>query len=158
MILSCKHADNQQQNNISEIEIGKQKELGKDENVELAKQWIIKNVEEFFMNFDSLKGNYSKICTEQYTEFKSDATNVDIDGGMSEGEFKTKWGRRYSEYAGIQEGFLVPGTDFGKIKVTKCEFKNKTEMGVTLGATIAEPFYSPSPVSSNNHNIIKKSK
>ena len=56
------------------------------------------------------------------------ATNVDLDGGMTESEFKNKWGRRYSEYAGVGEGFMIAGADFGKIEVTKCEFRNRTEM------------------------------
>jgi hypothetical protein len=61
-----------------------------------------------------------------------------MDGGMTEAAFKKKWGRRYSPYAGIGEGFLVAGSDFGKIKVTSCEFSNDTEMGGWLFKTIIE--------------------
>ncbi len=108
------------------------------DRVELAKKWLIHSIEDFFENYIRLRGDYSKICTKQYAEFKQDATNVDMDGGMTEEAFKNKWGRRYSEYAGIQEGFLVAGTDFGTIRVTRCEFRNKTEMGGFLYETILE--------------------
>lgn len=97
-----------------------------------GKDWIIKNIESFFNNDDIFMKGFSYLCTDQYTEFKKDATNIDLDGGMTEAEFKSKWGRRVSEYAGIGEGFMVAGTDFGKIEVTKCDFKNVTEMNHLL--------------------------
>jgi hypothetical protein len=96
---------------------------------EEAKKWLIGQIEAYFEGFDEVNGGFSKLCTKEYFEFKTDATNIDYDGGMSEDEFKKKWGKRYSKFAGIGEGFLVAGNDFGKIKVTSCEFKNKTEKG-----------------------------
>lgn len=97
-----------------------------------GKEWIIQNVEAFFNNDDNFMKGFSSLCTSQYAEFKKDATNIDLDGGMTEAEFKSKWGRRYSEYAGIGEGFMIAGTDFGKIEVSKCDFKNETEMNQFL--------------------------
>ena len=96
--------------------------------IQSGKKWLKKNIESFFNNEDNFKKGFSYLCTKQYAEFKTDATGIDMDGGMTEPEFKSKWGRRYSQYAGIGEGFMVAGTDFGKIEVTKCEFRNMTEM------------------------------
>ncbi len=96
--------------------------------IQAGKEWLIKNIESFFNNDDNFLKGFSYLCTDQYAEFKKDATNIDLDGGMTEVEFKSKWGRRYSEYAGIGEGFMIAGTDYGKIEVTKCDFKNVTEM------------------------------
>lgn len=93
-----------------------------------GKEWLKKNIESFFNNDHNFTKGFSYLCTKQYFEFKTDAANIDFDGGMTEPEFKSKWGRRYSQYAGMREGFMIAGTDFGNIKVAKCAFRNKTEM------------------------------
>lgn len=136
LIISCSNNEQKENNDGAATENGIEER--KEDDVASAKKWLVKNIEDYFANFETLKGDYSKICTKEYAEFKQDATNVDMDGGMSEEAFKTKWGRRYSEYAGIQEGFLIGGTDNGKIKVSKCELKNKTEMQGYLFEVILE--------------------
>ena len=93
-----------------------------------GENWLKTNIESFFNNDQNFKKGFSHLCTSQYAEFKVDATNIDINGGMTEAEFKSKWGRRYSPYAGIGEGFMIAGNDFGQIEVTKCDFKHVTEM------------------------------
>ena len=96
--------------------------------IQAGKEWLKINIESFFNNDNNFLKGFSYLCTEQYAEFKQDATNIDLDGGMTKAEFKSKWGRRYHEYSGIGEGFMIAGTDFGKIEVTKCDFKYVTEM------------------------------
>ncbi len=96
--------------------------------IKAGKDWIKNNIESFFNNDDNFLKGFSYLCTDQYAEFKKDATNIGLDGGMTEVDFKSKWGRRYSEYAGIGEGFMIAGTDYGKIEVAKCDFRNVTEM------------------------------
>jgi hypothetical protein len=95
--------------------------------IHAGQEWLKKNIESFFNNNDDFLRGFSSLCTPQYAEFKSDAINIEFDG-MTEAEFKSKWGRRYSQYAGIGEGFMIAGTDFGKIEVVKCKFRNMTEM------------------------------
>jgi hypothetical protein len=97
--------------------------------IEEGKKWLKENIESFFNNNEKFMKGFSSLCTKQYFEFKQDATNIDLDGGMSEGAFKTKWGRRYSKYAGLGEGFMIAGNDYGKIELAKIEFINRTEMG-----------------------------
>ena len=136
LFVSC--SNNEQKEHTSVDATENSEDARKEDDVASAKKWLVETIEGFFTNFETLKGDYSTICTKEYAEFKKDATNVDMDGGMSEDAFKTKWGRRYSEYAGIQEGFLIGGTDNGKIKVSKCELKNKTEMGGYLFEVVLE--------------------
>jgi hypothetical protein len=100
--------------------------------IDEGKNWLKENVESYFNNDEKFMKGFSSLCTKQYFEFKQDAINIDLDGGMSEGAFKTKWGRRYSKYAGIGDGFMIAGNDYGKIELTKIEFKNRTEMGGLL--------------------------
>lgn len=97
-------------------------------NIASGKNWIKSNIESYFNNDSLFLKGFSSLCTKQYAEFKQDAINMEYDG-MTEEEFKAKWGRRYSKYAGIGEGFMIAGQDYGKVLITKCEFKNKTEMG-----------------------------
>lgn len=54
----------------------------------MAKKWLTENIEQFFSNFDKLGGDYSKICTKEYYKYKTDATNVDMDGGMTQAKFE----------------------------------------------------------------------
>ncbi|RZK35469.1 MAG: hypothetical protein EOO90_29110 [Pedobacter sp.] len=97
-------------------------------NIADGKRWIKGNIESFFNNDSLFLKGFASLCTKQYAEFKQDAISIEYDG-MTEEELKTKWGRRYSKYAGIGEGFMIAGQDYGKVSVTECEFKNKTEMG-----------------------------
>lgn len=97
-------------------------------NINAGKNWIKSKVESYFNNDSLFLKGFSSLCTKQYAEFKQDAISIEYDG-MTENEFKAKWGRRYSKYAGIGDGFMIAGTNYGKILITKCEFKNRTEMG-----------------------------
>jgi hypothetical protein len=97
-------------------------------SIQAGKKWIKENIESYFNNDPNFLKGFSFLCSKQYFEFKQDATNIDLDGGMTEQAFKTKWGRRYSKYAGIGNGFMISQTDFGKIELIKIEFRNQTEM------------------------------
>ena len=84
-----------------------------------AKKWLTQAIEK---NFNTPESNNQTITTPQYYEYKNDATNVDLDGGMTLQAFQTKWNKKYdTKYAGVGVGFLISGQDFGKISVTQCE-------------------------------------
>ena len=86
---------------------------------ELAKKWLIENVEE---NFKTTDGIIDKICTKSYAEYKSDAIGVDYDGGLSPKAFEKKWKSKFDiKYVGMGTGFLISGQDWVQIKVIKCE-------------------------------------
>ncbi len=91
------------------------------EKAKTAKVWLTKAIEEFFL---STNADPKTITTVRYNEYKSDATQVEMDGGLSPSEFLDKWGKIYdTKYAGMGVGFLISGQDYGKIKVSKCELK-----------------------------------
>jgi len=90
----------------------------KDKSTE-AKKWLMQAIEKYFNTPES---NYQTITTPQYYEYKNDATNVDLDGGMTLQAFQTKWNTKYdTKYAGVGVGFFISGQDYGKISVTKCD-------------------------------------
>lgn len=101
-----------------------------------AQKWLVSSIEAHFSA--QIEADFAYLCTPQYAEFKRDATNVDLDPGMSEAAFRKKWGRRCGPYAGIGEGFMAAGTDHGKIRVRSCHYSHKTEMGHYLFETILE--------------------
>lgn len=86
---------------------------------ETAKKWLVKTILTYFKNDIS---EMSGITTKTYEEYKSEATNVEMDTdiSMTQEEFENKWKNKYdTKYAGIG-GFLISAQDWGKIEVTKC--------------------------------------
>ncbi len=135
--ISCNQKNSEEQKS-TDIKTESKNEENDDQDIENAKTWLVQNIEKYFTDFNTLNGDYSSITTKEYAEFKSDATGVGMDGGMDESAFKTKWAKRNTEKAGLGEGFMIGGNDFGKIKVTKAEFKNKTESGDYMFETLIE--------------------
>ncbi len=136
-LLSCKTKAESPGTVTSIATIDSKEDLVKD-SITDAQKWLVENIETYFRDFDKLNGDYSSICTPKYREFKEDATGIDMDGGMTEKEFITKWGKDAVKYAGIGEGFMIGGNDFGKIKVTKCNYKERSKEGGYLFETIIE--------------------
>lgn len=98
---------------------------------EEAKKWLEKSIEEYFksdlVNQDKVM---QKITTKDYYDYKTDATNVDldIDGSLTEKEFNDKWkGKFNTQKAGVGVGFLITGQDWDKIQVTKCQLISENE-------------------------------
>jgi len=89
------------------------------------------------------EGGYAMedICTPQYYEYKTDATQVGYDGGMDEAAFAKKWSSTYDvARAGIGTAFLISGQDNGKVKVTKCIPKpTSTAESIVLEVVISDP-------------------
>jgi hypothetical protein len=81
------------------------------------------------------------ICTPQYYEYKTDATQIGYDGGMDEAAFTKKWSSTYDvARAGIGTAFLISGQDNAKVKVTKCVPKSTTTAeAIILEVVISDP-------------------
>lgn len=95
-----------------------------------AKAWITEVIENHLN-----EGGYAMedICTAKYFEYKTDATETGYDGGMTENDFKKKWGSRYDvKHAGIGTAFLISGQDNGKVKVTQCKLKSPNIFSVII--------------------------
>lgn len=93
---------------------------------EEVKKWLETNIESFFKTDLSVMDKaMADITTKDYYEYKTDATNVDMDtdGSLSNKEFHQKWKAKFNtEKAGIGTGFLISGQDWNEIKVSKCNF------------------------------------
>jgi hypothetical protein len=96
-------------------------------NSESAKKWLIETIQTYFKkDFPKMSG----ITTKTYEEYKTEATNVDLDTdvAMTQTEFENKWKNKYdTKYAGIGFGFLISGQDWGKIKITKCNLLSEND-------------------------------
>jgi len=92
-----------------------------------AKKWLIEIVNAYFKkDFPKMSG----ITTKMYEEYKTEATNVDLDTdvAMTQTEFENKWKNKYdTKYAGIGYGFLISGQDWGKIEITQCNLLSQNE-------------------------------
>ncbi|WP_395043734.1 hypothetical protein [Flavobacterium sp.] len=112
-------------------------ETNEEEN---AKKWILKTIDSYFKeDFPTMNG----ITTKSYEEYKTEATNVDLDTdeALTLEDFEKKWKDKYdTKYAGIGSGFLISGQDWGKIEVINCKslkstIENEYLFDVTLSDT-----------------------
>ncbi|MDV7699362.1 hypothetical protein N6B72_20785 [Chryseobacterium soli] len=94
-----------------------------------AKNWLIKNIENQLNSNNGLAENTNEeadgegksIYTKDYELYKSDALQIDLDGGMTSAQFKKKWEKKFqTKFAGESVGFLISAQDWGLIKVIKC--------------------------------------
>ncbi|MGG7438850.1 hypothetical protein ACQ7CU_12260 [Chryseobacterium arthrosphaerae] len=96
-----------------------------------AKKWLEKSIVEYFKSdLVSQDKNMEKMTTKDYYDYKTDATNVDLDldGSLTEKEFKDKWKNKFNtDKAGIGIGFLIPAQDWNKIEVESCELKSSSK-------------------------------
>ncbi|ATN04551.1 hypothetical protein CRN76_03565 [Chryseobacterium indologenes] len=92
---------------------------------EEAKKWLQKNIEDYFKaDLVAQEKVMQKITTKEYFDYKTDATNVDldVDGSLTEKEFEDKWKKKFDiKKAGIGVGFLISGQDWDEIKVSECK-------------------------------------
>ena len=71
-----------------------------------------------------------KITTKDYFDYKTDATNVDldVDGSLTEKEFQDKWKSKFdTSKAGIGIGFLISAQDWNNIEVESCDLKSSSK-------------------------------
>ena len=81
------------------------------------------------------------MTTKDYYDYKTDATNVDldIDGSLTEKEFKDKWKNKFNtDKAGIGIGFLIPAQDWNKIEVESCELKSSSKDEYTFNVVLKD--------------------
>ncbi|MCB2408424.1 hypothetical protein [Hymenobacter lucidus] len=97
-----------------------------------VRQWLVTSIEDNF-NIPDKDGqnidleNPRSIYTRQYREYKLDAIQLEFQGEEEAKAFLKKWEGPYeTKYVG-QGSFLFTGQDFGKVKVTKCELKERTK-------------------------------
>lgn len=105
---------------------------------EMAKKWLVETILTYFKNDIS---EMSGITTKTYEEYKSEATNVEMDTdiSMTQEEFENKWKNKYdTKYAGIGYGFLISAQDWGKIEVTKCNLLSENKDSYVFEVVISD--------------------
>lgn len=125
---------NAQKKNTHNIVTTEQQGVKETKDIEKAKLWITRTVAYTLNKANGLaentneeaEGKHKEIYTVKYMAYKDDAAEVDMDGGMTLKAFKKKWAKDFNcEYAGVGNGYLVSGTDYGLIEVTHCNFIKK---------------------------------
>ncbi|MGN7866104.1 hypothetical protein [Chryseobacterium sp. 22458] len=110
-----------------------------------AKKWLEKSIVEYFKaDLVSQDKNMQKMTTQEYYDYKTDATNVDldIDGSLTEKEFKDKWKNKFNtDKAGIGVGFLIPAQDWNNIEVESCELKSSSKNEYTFNVVLRDDGY-----------------
>lgn len=104
---------------LNQPEISDPKEITFDKS-EMAKKWLVKSIENFFKQESA---DMISITTKSYSDYKTDAMNIDMDteGSLTLEQFNKKWKKKYDvKYAGY-DGFLISAQDWVKIVVSKCE-------------------------------------
>lgn len=118
---------------------------GDTKGAEEAKKWLEKSIVDYFeADISEQQKIMKKITTKEYYEFKTDATNVDmnVDGSLTLEEFNEKWEDKYDiNFAGINTGFLISAQDWINIEVRKCEVMTVLNNVYTFKVILADDGY-----------------
>ncbi|UOQ55249.1 hypothetical protein [Hymenobacter cellulosivorans] len=114
-----------------------------------ARQWLIASIDTNFTNEDQERRNTdpddsTSIFTPQYVQYKLDALQLEFaEEENAEQKFQQKWSGRYNPQLVGNGGFLlVQGQDFGKVKVIRCRFKERTsDQGLLFTVTTKDFTY-----------------
>ncbi|ASE60364.1 hypothetical protein [Chryseobacterium indologenes] len=109
---------------------------------EEAKKWLQKNIEDYFKaDLVAQEKVMQKITTKEYFDYKTDATNVDldVDGSLTEKEFEDKWKKKFDiKKAGTGVGFLISGQDWDEIKVSECKLLESKKNDFLFDVVLAD--------------------
>lgn len=93
-----------------------------DKRVE-AQKWIETEIPKAF---NSQLNPIETLATDKYQKYKSDAINVDFDGGLTEAAFQEKWKKEFNiKKAGIGLSFILGVQDYESVKVERARFVKK---------------------------------
>ncbi|MCW1962862.1 hypothetical protein [Chryseobacterium viscerum] len=128
LIIACK----EEKKEIKTQQIQEKVVLHNESNeAEEAQKWLKTSIVDYFKaDIGNEEKNMQKITTKDYFDYKTDATNVDldVDGSLTEKEFQDKWKSKFdTSKAGIGVGFLISAQDWDKIEVGSCELKSSSK-------------------------------
>ncbi|WP_288442290.1 hypothetical protein [uncultured Chryseobacterium sp.] len=131
MIIACKE-EKKEIKKDGEIQPIKEKVVLHNESneAEEAQKWLEKSIVDYFKaDIGSEEKNMQKITTKDYFDYKTDATNVnlDVDGSLTDKEFQDKWKSKFdTSKAGVGIGFLISAQDWNSIEVESCDLKSSS--------------------------------
>lgn len=132
LIIACKEGKKEIKTDVKPQQTEEKVVLNNESNEsEDAEKWLKKNIVDYFKaDIGSEEKNMQKITTKDYFDYKTDATNVemDVDGSLTEKEFQNKWKSKFdTNKAGIGVGFLISAQDWNTIEVESCELKSSSK-------------------------------
>ncbi|WP_213278581.1 hypothetical protein [Chryseobacterium indologenes] len=132
LIIACKEGKKEIKTDVKPQQTEEKVVLNNESNEsEDAEKWLEKSIVDYFKaDIGSEENNMQKITTKDYFEYKTDATNVDMDveGSLTEKEFQDKWKSKFdTNKAGIGVGFLITAQDWDKIEVGSCDLKSTSK-------------------------------
>ena len=132
LIIACKEEKKEMKTAVEPQQIKEKVVLNNDANEgEEAQKWLKTSIVDYFKaDLGSEEKNMQKMTTKDYFEYKTDATNVDmdVDGSLTEKEFEDKWKSKFdTQKAGVGVGFLITAQDWNKIEVGSCELKSSSK-------------------------------
>lgn len=131
MIIACKE-EKKEIKKDGKIQPIKEKVVSHNESneAEEAQKWLEKSIVDYFKaDIGSEEKNMQKITTKDYFDYKTDATNVnlDVDGSLTDKEFQDKWKSKFdTSKAGVGIGFLISAQDWNSIEVESCDLKSSS--------------------------------
>ncbi|MCP1301506.1 hypothetical protein NK356_20200 [Chryseobacterium sp. S0630] len=100
-------------------------------DVEEAQKWLKTSIVNYFKaDIGNEEKNMQKMTTKDYFDYKTDATNVDldVDGSLTDKEFQDKWKSKFDTgKAGVGIGFLISAQDWNSIEVESCDLKSSSK-------------------------------
>lgn len=121
---------------ISEAD-SKKDNFDTDELTQSAQKWLVSTIENYFHPMDGEHTDISSFSTDEYTEFKQDAMNLN-NPSFSEEEFREKWKHKNLDLIGMQNGFMISAQDYHTIKVTEAKLKDKINEETWLFEVVVE--------------------
>ncbi|MDR4954896.1 hypothetical protein REB14_22155 [Chryseobacterium sp. ES2] len=96
-----------------------------------AQKWLKTSIVNYFKaDIGNEEKNMQKMTTKDYFDYKTDATNVDldVDGSLTDKEFQDKWKSKFdTNKAGVGIGFLISAQDWNNIEVESCDLKSSSK-------------------------------
>ena len=132
LIIACKEEKKEIKTDVKPQQTEEKVVLNNESNeAEDAEKWLKKNIVDYFKaDIGSEEKNMQKITTKDYFDYKTDATNVDVDvdGSLTEKEFQDKWKSKFdTNKAGVGVGFLITAQDWDKIEIGSCNLKSSSK-------------------------------
>lgn len=146
LIIGCKE-EKKEIKTVTEPQQTEEKALQDNQSNEAedAKKWLERSIVDYFKADIGIgEKNLQKITTKDYFDYKTDATNVDldVDGSLTEKEFQNKWKSKFdTSKAGIGIGFLIPAQDWINIEVESCDLKSSTKDGYIFNVVLRDDGY-----------------
>lgn len=113
------------------------KENTEQDQAERAKEWLLSSIKHRYKD-NGEEDTSINMYTKQYLDYKGDAMSLEYDTVLTEAQFIKKWRGKYNTKFVTRGIILIGQQDWGKLKVTQCNFKNKAADNSLVYSVIIE--------------------